>query len=261
MSWTAENVNRAELAIARRMLDLTYAVRDRFNDWGLAGERLFAEFLVERGALEPNCYWLINRLSLVEGSDIDHLVVGPTGIYVYESKYWRGVVTCREGVWQHQRSQDAEPICPTYPPDLQARRNMEDVAAYLHHRLPGLFRRRQVAIRGRVIFTYPGVRCDLRDTRVPCATLDGLRAQPDSAWAAWILPWGAPIEPAFDEEAQLEVVRTLLEGQVGNPWPAYFLEQELTAMERELAISRRDDRTVSGNSGAAPLLRAARGSA
>lgn len=104
---------------------------------------------------------------------------------------------------------------------------MEDVAAYLAARLPGFLHCHRVAIRGRVIFTYPGVRCDLRDTCVPCATLDGLKARPDGAWAAWILPWGAPVEPAFDEKAQLEVVRALLEGQVGNPWPTYFLEQEV----------------------------------
>ncbi len=225
------SVETNQLLVAYRMLDLTYSVRAKFNGWGLAGERLFAEFLVQRGAFEPGSYWLINRLSLVEESDIDHIVVGPTGIYVYESKYWRGEVTCRDGIWQHRRSEDAEPICP-YPPDLQVRRNMEDVAAYLAARLPGFLHRHRVAIRGRVIFTYPGVRCDLQDTHVPCATLDGLKARPDGAWAAWILPWGAPVEPAFDEKAQLEVVRALLEGQVGNPWPTYFLEQE---MEQVLA--------------------------
>lgn len=40
----------------------------------------------------PNEYCVINGLSTPNG-DLDHVVVGPTGVYVLDTKAWRGVVT------------------------------------------------------------------------------------------------------------------------------------------------------------------------
>jgi hypothetical protein len=46
-------------------------------------------------------YFLINDLYLRQGGgDIDHVVLGPNGIFVLETKNWSGNVTCNGDEWQ-----------------------------------------------------------------------------------------------------------------------------------------------------------------
>jgi len=235
-----------ELQLSRRLLNLAYSGDDlaKGNEWSVHGERLFAEFLLDQGAATGQRYWLINRLCLVEGSDIDHLLVGPTGIHVYESKFWQGLVVCRDGHWAHWRYEDGAfvPVPINQPPDLQAIQNMEDVASYLHARLPGvdagLSLDHRVPIRGGVVFTYPGAQCIFHRPLLACATLDFLRNHPDSTWALQFLPWGAPIIPQFDQKTQLLVVRTLIQGhRNASPRTPHLREQALAQIERELDAS------------------------
>lgn len=55
---------------------------------GLSGESLVAEKL----ANFPDEFCVINDLTTLHGN-IDHVVVGPTGVFILDSKNWRGVVT------------------------------------------------------------------------------------------------------------------------------------------------------------------------
>jgi hypothetical protein len=46
-------------------------------------------------------YYLINDLYLGDGGgDIDHIVLGPNGLFVLETKNWSGTITCNGDEWQ-----------------------------------------------------------------------------------------------------------------------------------------------------------------
>ena len=64
--------------------------RDRMN-WrrGAFGERLIDGILAEK---LPDSYYVINNVETVTG-DIDHVVIGPTGVFAIDTKNWRGCIT------------------------------------------------------------------------------------------------------------------------------------------------------------------------
>jgi len=48
-----------------------------------------------------NDYYLLNDLYLRDGGgDIDHIVLGPNGVFVLETKNWNGSVSCNGDEWQ-----------------------------------------------------------------------------------------------------------------------------------------------------------------
>src|SRR6266404_805044 len=55
---------------------------------GAIGECMVADVL---GALSDE-YWIINDVTTASGN-LDHIVVGPTGVFAIETKNWRGTVT------------------------------------------------------------------------------------------------------------------------------------------------------------------------
>lgn len=59
---------------------------------GAGGERLVGSIL----ARLPDEFHVFNSLSFYAG-DVDHVVVGPTGVFVIETKNYAGTITCREG--------------------------------------------------------------------------------------------------------------------------------------------------------------------
>jgi hypothetical protein len=62
--------------------------RERMNLWrGAAGETSVAITLSEF----PDEFWVINDLTTPYGN-LDHVVIGPTGVFVLDTKNWRGVV-------------------------------------------------------------------------------------------------------------------------------------------------------------------------
>jgi len=69
---------------------------NRYNG-GLEGEERVAKLL--RGNLGDD-YFLINDLYLNSGGDIDHVVLGPTGVFVLETKNWSGEISCHGDYWQ-----------------------------------------------------------------------------------------------------------------------------------------------------------------
>jgi hypothetical protein len=65
---------------------------------GLSGERQVAKLLESKLSDE---YYLLNDLYLRDGDgDIDHVVLGPNGIFVLETKNWKGTVNCNGDEWQ-----------------------------------------------------------------------------------------------------------------------------------------------------------------
>lgn len=66
---------------------------------GWEGEKRVAKLL--KNTLSDD-YCLVNEVRLDKGSDMDHLVLGPNGIFVIETKNWSGKVTCYGDEWQRQ---------------------------------------------------------------------------------------------------------------------------------------------------------------
>jgi hypothetical protein len=91
-------------------------------------------------------YYLINGAYLKGGGgDIDHIVLGPTGVYVLETKNWSGKIICNGNQW-HRPGKKAKGN-----PSLQARHNTQKVK-----RLIGsshIFQRFNIWVEGLLVFT------------------------------------------------------------------------------------------------------------
>jgi hypothetical protein len=75
-----------------------YLRRYRIYSGGLEGERQVVNLL--RSTLSDD-YYLINGVHFPRGGgDIDHVVLGPNGIFAIETKNWRGWISCSGDTWQ-----------------------------------------------------------------------------------------------------------------------------------------------------------------
>ena len=77
---------------------------------GWQGEKQVAKILTS--TLNDD-YYLLNDLYLRDGGgDIDHLVLGPNGVFVLETKNWSGNVSCNGDDWQRagKRNFSAAPV-------------------------------------------------------------------------------------------------------------------------------------------------------
>jgi len=66
---------------------------------GWEGEKRVAKLL--KATLSDD-YCLVNEVRLDKGGDLDHLVLGPNGIFVIETKNWSGKIACQGDDWQRQ---------------------------------------------------------------------------------------------------------------------------------------------------------------
>lgn len=102
---------------------------------GLRGEAEVTRLL--SGALGSDTY-VFNDLTLRHGrrsSQIDHLVLSPNGVFVLETKNWRGVITGDETQprWEQVRNPGERPVRVSNPV-LQNRRHVETLRAWLKAR-------------------------------------------------------------------------------------------------------------------------------
>ncbi len=75
-----------------------YQRKYRIYSGGWTGEKQVAKLLTSR--LNDD-YYLLNDLYLGGGGgDIDHIVLGPNGIFVLETKNWSGNISCIGDEWQ-----------------------------------------------------------------------------------------------------------------------------------------------------------------
>lgn len=100
---------RLEAERARRQLEETLARADRLRkridsfEAGEEGERITAKALA---ALPAD--FVVHHDLHIDGSDanVDHVVVGPTGVYVIDSKHWAGRVSTGKGtLWSGRHQQ------------------------------------------------------------------------------------------------------------------------------------------------------------
>jgi hypothetical protein len=140
---------------------------------GFTGERHVGQ-VVARDL--PQDYVLINGLKLPRGAgDIDHLVVGPSGVFLLETKTMAGRIVCEpDGSWRRTKIGRAGTPYAAFigDPAAQVQRNIFAVRDCLRTQLPGLFRRPPLWIEGLVVFPHPKTELDAEHSRVPAMRLE-----------------------------------------------------------------------------------------
>ncbi len=128
---------------------------------GLRGQELLAQVL---HALDDR-YYLLNKLQLPGWpDDVDHILVGPNGIFVLETKHHRGRIFWRDGEWLQQkvsRRGRPQPEEPIRDPVHQLQRNVDYLRGCINSTDPTLARRTGLWMEGAVVFTHPAVSIDL----------------------------------------------------------------------------------------------------
>lgn len=153
----------------------------------------------------PDTYCALAQVLVDKRLDADVIVVGPSGIWVLESKYWGGKITDRLGHWHQTKTyhqpggtltsedKDASSF------DLQWRREYNAVVNLVAAKYPQF----GLDIHGGLAFTQPNVELEIDDTS---------RARYGKAedWAGWIL--GRAAIPDLSTEVQLQIIDALMTG-------------------------------------------------
>jgi hypothetical protein len=128
---------------------------------GLRGQNRIPELLAGLG----DDYYLLNNMQLPgRADDVDHMVIGPNGIFALEAKNHRGHIYWREGQWYQEkvsRQGRLQPEEPIRDPSQQLKRNVGYLRSCINRTDPGLSRRTRLWIEGAAVFTHPDVNVDL----------------------------------------------------------------------------------------------------
>jgi hypothetical protein len=95
-------LEEAQLAISLAALVAFFIFLRRYRGYrsGAEGEQHVAHLLAS--ALDDD-YYLLNDVYFRDvGGDIDHIVLGPNGIFVIETKNWSGRITCDGDEWRRE---------------------------------------------------------------------------------------------------------------------------------------------------------------
>jgi hypothetical protein len=171
--WLANRNPAAETLRRQRSRDA--AAREAQLAQGFSGERLVGTLLAQT---LPESYALINGLKLARGAgDIDHLVVGPTGVFLLETKTMAGHIVCGpDGSWSRIKLGRAGTPYAAFvgDPATQAQRNIMALRATLRQRLPQLFTGRSLWIDGLLVFPHPDTHLEAEHSRVPAMRLENV---------------------------------------------------------------------------------------
>jgi hypothetical protein len=141
-----------------------YLRRYRIYGGGLAGEKQVAKLL--SGTLSDD-YWLINSLYLHNGGgDIDHVVLGPGGIFVLETKNWSGTISCNGDEWQRAGRGNFKGS-----PSQQVKRNTAAIKNIIDS---SPFRSLGISVEGIVVFTNNHATLHINNPAVPILRLSQL---------------------------------------------------------------------------------------
>jgi hypothetical protein len=128
---------------------------------GLQGQNRTPEILANLG----DDYYLLNNLQLPgRADDVDHMVIGPNGVFALETKNHRGHIFWREGQWYQEkvsRRGRLQPEEPIRDPSQQLKRNVDYLRGCINRTDPGLSQRTRLWIEGAAVFTHPAVHVDL----------------------------------------------------------------------------------------------------
>jgi len=130
---------------------------------GLRGQRHVNEIL----SILDDSYYLIVGLKLPgRPTDVDHLVVGPNGVFAFETKNHRGRISARGGRWYQtkvSRRGHLQPEESIADPVRQLKRNVDYLRSCINATDRALARHTRLWIEGAVVFVHPGVCVDLPD--------------------------------------------------------------------------------------------------
>ncbi len=123
----------------------------------------------------PDDYVLINGLALPRGSgDIDHLVIGPSGVFLLETKTMAGRIVCKaDGTWQRTKIGRGGTSYVGYigDPAAQVQRNIFAVRECLRRRLPHLYQGTPLWLQGVLVFPHPRAELHTESSPVPAVRL------------------------------------------------------------------------------------------
>lgn len=142
---------------------------------GAAGEAVLPRLL----RTLPDSYTLLNGVPVPgEHADIDHVLIGPGGIWALEAKHHVGMVQCVGDAWGYTRlgPRGLPREGHIGNPSQQARRAAAALARYLQQRHAG------VSVQPVVVFTHPLVELTLEQPTLPVLraadVLDFVQRQP-----------------------------------------------------------------------------------
>ena len=99
-----------------------YMGRYHVYSGGFEGEKRVAKSLTSSLG---NDYYLINSMTFANShGDIDHIVLGPNGVFVIETKNWSGRITCQGDNWQRRNRRGNNAFSS---PSMQAKKNAAKV--------------------------------------------------------------------------------------------------------------------------------------
>jgi hypothetical protein len=199
--------------------------REAQQEMGRAGEVQVRGVLAHELSDE---YVLINGLALPRGSgDIDHLVIGPTGVFLLETKTMAGRIECQpDGSWHRMRIGRGGTSYMAYigDPAAQAQRNIYAVRECLHRHLPQLFGAQALWVEGLLVFPHPRTELATEHSRIPAVRLDDLTAR---------ICQHQPRRPLAAQDV-LDITRVLLSARHARPLA--FSAQALVEMALALPV-------------------------
>lgn len=121
---------------------------------GLTGQNMVEAVLSDLS----DQFYLINNLSLpFKNCDIDHLLIGPNGVFLLETKHYKGEISCVGDSWVYQKVGKNGGTYRGYinNPSRQLKRNVWELKTFLDKKSKKLFGDRQFPfwIQGIVVFT------------------------------------------------------------------------------------------------------------
>lgn len=135
---------------------------------GKKGETLIKETLEELN----NEYYLVNDVTLPESyGNIDHVLLGPNGIFVIESKNYSGKIICNSDEW-HRHYEDAWKSPRDYDigsPSKQVKRNAVKLKQFIQKTL-----KKSIWVEGLVVFTNPNAELELNNPTAPILKVEEL---------------------------------------------------------------------------------------
>lgn len=142
-----------------------YLRKYRIYGGGWEGEKQVAKLLTSK--LNDD-YYLLNDLYLREGGgDVDHIVLGPNGVFVLETKNWSGSISCNGDEWQRVGKRNF-----SGSPSRQVKRNAAKIKQIIDNN-PNL-RPLSIWVEGIVVFTNNHATLHLNNPTVPILKLPQL---------------------------------------------------------------------------------------
>lgn len=167
------------------------------------GDRGEVDFLDQLARTLPDS-WLAVRGLLTSAhtiSDTDALLFGPSGLWVFEVKYWSGRIVKKGGVWK-QVHRKREEMVHDQAPDEQWLRQRDEILKTIQMRLPHLAWTSDL-LHGGVVFSHP--KAELVRTNIEGNTAS---YGPAGAWVERVRQ--SPPGERFTLEVQLEILDALV---------------------------------------------------